>query len=75
MILPLDSSIESKCKYKSDTEAKESCKAIKLDDKDSKWAAVGLAFRTYFVLVCHSVDTSVLNIPVIVYYITQFVRK
>jgi hypothetical protein len=53
MTLPLDSTMESKCKCKCDNETKESCKVITLDKKakilDKLWdgisaAAVGLTF-------------------------------
>jgi hypothetical protein len=33
MMLPLDSIMESKSKYKSDNEAKENCKVLTLDEK------------------------------------------
>jgi hypothetical protein len=54
MILPLDSIVESKSRYKSDNEVNKSCKVMTLDDKikvldklrgGMSAAAVGLTFR------------------------------
>jgi hypothetical protein len=59
MMLPLDSSMESKCKGESDVEANKSCKVMTLDDKIKildklrggvRATAAGLTFRGYFIL-------------------------
>jgi hypothetical protein len=57
MILPLDSIIESKCKCKSNNEAKKNCKVMTLGEKikipdmlhcGMSTAAFGLTFCSYF---------------------------
>jgi hypothetical protein len=76
--------IKPKCK--SDNEANKSCKVMTLDEKikildklrgGMSAAAVGLTFRWHFILKYYFtfIFYLMLNFPMILYYVTQFVHK
>jgi hypothetical protein len=84
MILRLDSIMESKCKYKSFNEAKESCEAMELDETINTvdklrggMCAAAVAFLLHLILKSNFPFVFYFNALLSddTYYVTEFVHK